>query len=122
MLERIVDPAYHSAGMGRTCFGTDKAPAILQRLQTLYGKQSLGGIDAALLRLNDHMERNQPVEVVIQAIEEVQLFLLSHPEDNMSLSDIAWINYNMIKIIKTGIYSKALARWNAKTSTKRNVW
>ena len=103
MFERIIDPAYHSAGMGRTGFGTDKASAILQRIQTLYGKPSLGELDASLLRLHDPMESNQPVEVMIWEIKEVQILLLLHPEDNMSLPDTALINYEMIKINKTGI-------------------
>ena len=93
MSKRIVDLAYHSSGMGRTGFGTEEIPAILQQLQTLYRKPSLRYIDAALLRLNDPMDRNQPMEVMIWDIKEVQIFLLSHPEDNMSLPDTALINY-----------------------------
>ena len=74
IFERIINPAYHSVGMGCTGFGTDEAPAILQRLQTLYGKPSLGELEADLLRLHDPMERNQPVELMIQDMEEVQIF------------------------------------------------
>ena len=59
---------------------------------------------------------------MIRGIEEVQFFLLSYPEDNMSLPDTVLINYAMIKINKTGIYSKALERWNAKDSADRIVW
>lgn len=68
------------------------------------------------------MDRNQPVQVMIWDIKDVQPFLLSHPEDNMSLPDTALVNYTMNKISKTGIYSKALARWNAKTATDRTIW
>ena len=103
MFECIIDPACHSSGMGRTGFGTYKSLATLQRIQTLYSKPILGYLDASLLRLNDPMDRNQPVEVMIQAIEKVRLFLLSNPEDNMILPDTALINYAMIKINKTGI-------------------
>jgi len=43
-----------------------------------------------------------------RGIEEVHFFLLSYLEDGMSLSNTALTNYAMIKINKTGIYSKAL--------------
>ena len=59
---------------------------------------------------------------MIWSIGEVQLFLLLHPKDNMSLSGMELINYAMIKINKTGIYYKALERWNAKVETDRIVW
>ena len=75
MFECIIDPACHSSGMGRTGFGTYKSLATLQRIQTLYSKPILGYLDASLLRLNDPMDRNQPVEVMIWAIEDVRLFL-----------------------------------------------
>ena len=88
----------------------------------MYGKSSLGVLDIDLLRLHDPMDRNQPVEVMISDIEEVQLFLLSHPEDMMSLPGTSLINYSMIKINKTGKYSKGLARWNEKTATDRIIW
>ena len=64
MFKRIINTAYHLVGMGRTGFGTDKSPSILKQLHTLCGKPSLGELDAALLRLHDPMDRNQPVEVV----------------------------------------------------------
>ena len=121
MFKRIIDPAYHSDGMGRTGLDTDETQSIIKRLQTLYGKPSLGDLDAALLPLNDTMDRNQPFKVMMWEIEEVQLFLLSHPEYNMRPPDTALIDYSMIKINKTGIYSKALVCWNAKTETNRTI-
>ena len=117
MSERIIEPSYHSAGMGRTGFGMCEAPDILQRLQTLYGKPNLGDLDAALLHLCVPMVRNQSVEVIIWEIEEVQLLLLSYPDNNMSLPNTALIKYTMIKINKTGIYSESLAHLNAKAET-----
>ena len=41
MLERTIDEAYHSAMMGRRRFRNDDPPAIVARLQCLYGKPSL---------------------------------------------------------------------------------
>ena len=122
MFKRIIDPSYHFSGMARTGFGTDEAPSILQRLHTLYRKFSLGEIDESLLCLHDPTERNQPVEVMIWVIEEVQIFLLSHPEHNMSRPDTELINYEMNKINKTGIYSRALAHRNSKTATNSTIW
>ena len=48
VFETIIDPAYHSAQMGRRGFGTDLPPAIFFRLQTQYGKPSLHEMDTAL--------------------------------------------------------------------------
>ena len=59
---------------------------------------------------------------MIWEIKEVQILLLLHPEDNMSLPDTALINYEIIKINKMGIYSKTIACWNANTATDRTVW
>ena len=56
-----------------------------------------------------------------EGIEEVQFFLLLHPEDGISMSipDKALLNFAMIKINKKEIYSKALEHWNAK---ERVIW
>ena len=108
--------------MGKTGFDMDEDPAILQGIQTLYEKPSLGKLDAALLWLNDNMDRNQPLELMIWSIKEIQPFLLSYTEDNISLPDTALINYAMVKIKKKRIYPKALARWNAKAITNHIVW
>jgi len=59
---------------------------------------------------------------MIRGIKEASFFLLSHPEDGMSLPDTALINYGIIKINKTGIYLKALERWNTKDAADRIVW
>ena len=122
MFEHIIEPAYHLSGMGRTGFGTDKTPAILQRLHTLYRKPSLGDVNTSFLRLHDTMDRNQLAEMMIRAIEDVQLLLLLNPKDNMSLPNTALINYAMIKIKNTDIHYNALALWNSKAGTDHIVW
>ena len=76
LFERIIDQAYHSGGTGtgdlaRRGFGNDEPPDILARLYRLYGKPSLQELDQALMRLNDPMDRNQPVEVMLRAMEEI---------------------------------------------------
>ena len=108
--------------MGHTVFSTDETPDILHIINNPYGKPSLGQLNAALLRLYDPMYSNQPVEVMIQAIKEVQILLLLHTEDTTSLPDTALINYAMININETEIYSKAIARWNSKATTNCIVW
>ena len=79
--------------LAKLVFDTDEAPSMLQRLQTLYRKSIWGDLDAALFRLHNPMNRDQPAQVMIWVILKVQLFLLSHPEDNMSPPDTALINY-----------------------------
>ena len=55
---------------------------ILQHLGKTYGRANIQEIEAKLLHLNNPMDRNLPVEVMIQYIEDVQRFLLAKPSDN----------------------------------------
>ena len=48
------------------------------------------------------MDRNQPIEVMLRRIKEVQLLLLFHPDGNQDLPDHTLILYAMIKLNKTG--------------------
>ncbi len=65
------------------------------------------------------MDQNEPIEVMICAIEEVQLFLLSHPKSDQELPDLALIKFSLIELMKTGVYSKLIERWNKKDFTDR---
>ena len=71
ILERVIEPAYHLSQMGKQGFRNNGPPVILTHLQRLYGQPSIGEIDTALLHLNDTMDRNQPIEVILRAKEEV---------------------------------------------------
>ena len=128
LFERIIDKAYHSGGTGATGlairgFGNDEPPEIMARLQRLYGKPSLQELDQALLRLNDPMDRNQPVEVMLRAMEEIQMFLMAHPDGDREMSDVNLISYGAIKLSKCGgLYTKAMERWQAKASYEKKVW
>ena len=128
LFERIIDPAYHSGGTGtgglaRRGFGNDEPPDILARLQRLYGKPSLQELDQALLRLNDPMDRNQPVEVMLRAMEEIQMFPMAHPDGDREMSDVNLISYGTIKLSKCrGLYTKAMERWQAKTKDDKKLW
>ena len=61
--------------MGQQGSGNNEPPAILKRLQRLYGHLSLEDLYTVLLHLNDTMDSNEPAEVMIWAIEEVKMFL-----------------------------------------------
>ena len=85
LLERAIDPVYHSGGMtntgmARRGFAKDKTPAILESLKRLYDKPSLQELDQVLIRLYEPMYRNQPVEVMLQTTEEFQMSLMAHPD------------------------------------------
>ena len=56
---------------------------ILQRPRKTYGRENIQKIEANLLHLNNPMDRNLPVEVMITDVEDVQLFLLANPAENM---------------------------------------
>ena len=88
--------------MVRRGFVNDEPPAILERLKILYGTLSLQELEQSLLRLHDLMDRNQPVDVMLYTIEEVQMLLLAHPDGDRKLSDVNIISYDMIKIFKCG--------------------
>ena len=101
--------------MGRHVFGYDEQQAIIKRLQRLYGQPSLGELYTALLHLKNPMDHNQPVEVILWAIEEVQMLLLAHPEAGQELANTNLILYALIKLNNAGgMYTKVLKRWNAK--------
>ena len=82
---------------------------MLANLQCLYVKPSFRDIDATLLQLNELMNQIQLVKVIIIVIEEVQLFLLSHPNGKRALTEQNLISYALIKLTKTrGMYSKGI--------------
>ena len=65
-------------------------------------------IEAKLLLLTNPMDRNLPVQVMIQDIEDEQRFFLANPEDKMELTDVQLCTHGLIKLSKTGgLYAKA---------------
>ena len=126
MFERVIDDAFHSSAtatnMGLRGFGNDEPPDILARLQRLYGQPSLQEIEQNLLKLHEGMDRTLPPEVMIRGMEEIQLFLAQDPEGNKELSEATLIQYALIKLSKTGLYSKTIEHWNAKDSVDRSTW
>ena len=99
-------------GMARRGFGKDEPPTILGRLKILHGTPSLQELSQALLRLHNPMGHNQPVEEMLRNNEDVQIFLMAHPDGDHKLSDVNLIRYAMIKLSKCGgLYTKAIERW-----------
>ena len=72
--------------MGATGFVPLAAPQIISRIKLNYGKSGIGEIKKAILRLNEPMDRNMPIEVILKSLEEVQMFLPSSPEENRELT------------------------------------
>ena len=69
------------------------------------------------------MDFNQPVDVMLQTIEEVQIFLMAHPDGDCELVGVNLIIYIMIKLSKCGgLYTKAIERWQIKTKEYKKIW
>jgi hypothetical protein len=105
-------------------FGTATPPEILSRFQKNYGKPGYQEIKAALLRLNQPIDRMQPIEVMLRGIEEVQMFLLASPDEGRQLSEVNRIDHALIKLSETGgmVYAKALETWNGRPPQERKTW
>ena len=73
--ERVIDPAYHTNGntgiMGDG-FRQLVPYAILQKMRQSYGRATIQEIKVKLLQLNTPMDRNLPIKVMINDIEDVQ--------------------------------------------------
>ena len=101
--------------MGDTGFGPLTGPQIISRMQLNYGKPGMGEIKKALIRLDDPMDRDIPIEVMLRSLEEVQMFLLASQEENRELSEVNLIDHDSIKLLETGgFYTKALEKWNGR--------
>ena len=100
--EDIIYPAIHtgSRGLATRGFVNTKPYDVLAHIHSLYGKPSLTELEGALLRLNELMNRSHPIEVMLQGIEEVKIFLLSNPEEDRQLSEPNLIGYALIKLSK----------------------
>ena len=125
ILEDSFDVAFHSGGTAsaKRGFGTATPPEILSRFQQNYGKPGYQEIKTALLRLNEPMDRMQPIEVMLRSIEEVQMFLLASPDEGRQLSEVNLIDHALIKLSETGgMYAKALEKWNGRTPSERKTW
>eukprot|EP00978_Attheya_sp_CCMP212_P045790 scaffold360407_cov31-Attheya_sp.AAC.1 len=69
------------------------------------------------------MDRNNPVEVMLRSIEEVQMFLLADAEENQEMTEVQLIKYGLIRLSKTGgLYAKAIEHWNARDPKDRRAW
>ena len=124
VFEDAIPAAYHSGStvMGQQGFGNLEPREILFRLMHLYGKPSLDELEKALQRFHRPMDRNAPVEVMLRDMEETQMFLMANADEDRALKETQLITYALIKLAGTGLYSKAIERWSAKTINDRKVW
>ena len=121
----VIDPDFHtgSRGLATRGFGNTKPYNVLAHMHSLYGKPSLTELEGALLRLNEPMNFNHPIEVMFQGIEEVQISLLANPEEERQLSEPNLIVYALTELSKCGgMYAKALERRNKVIRTNRKKW
>ena len=124
LFESCIDSAFHTGatGMGQKGFGSLTAREILFRLFHLYGKPTLTEIEKAIGRMNAPMDRLQPVEVMIRAVEEVQMFFLANPEEDLQMKETQLISHALIKMKATGLYGKVINRWYGKDIKDRLRW
>ena len=109
--------------MGATGFGPLTAPQIISCMHLNHRKPGIGEINKEILRLNDPMDRNIPIEVMLGSLEEVQMFLLASPEYKRELTEVNLIYHALIKLSYTGgFYTKALEKWNGRLVADRRKW
>jgi hypothetical protein len=124
--ERCINKNFHtsiSSGMGQRGFGNDQPRDIIKRLMTLYGKPTVQELEGTLKRLLNPMEQNDPIKVMLRDIEDVQMFLLAHPEGDKEMLEPQLINYAMIKLSKTGgLYAKGMSCWCQCEPDKWKKW
>ena len=113
MFEEVVNPAFQSSSRGLASKGFCTTPPvdILANIQRIYGKPINQELDSALLHLNKPMNQMKSIEVMIRGIEELQLFLLSNPDEDRALTEPNLISYALIKLTKTrGMYAKGIKK------------
>ena len=53
---------------------------------------------------------------MLRPTEEVQMFLMAHPDEDSKISYVNIISYTMIKLSKCGsLYTTSIERWQRKT-------
>ena len=125
IIECAIDKSYHTGAtvMGATGLEQLTAPQIISHMQLNYGVPGIGEIKKALLCLNKPMDHNMPIGVMLGSLEEVQIFLLAIPDENIELTEFNLIDDELIKLFKTGdFYTKALEKWNWRLFTKQHKW
>eukprot|EP00978_Attheya_sp_CCMP212_P027416 scaffold91780_cov26-Attheya_sp.AAC.1 len=91
MFERVIEASFHTSGnaaLMSTGFGTMTPPEIMTRMRRFYGKATIQELEKQLLILQQPMDRNNPVEVMLRSIEEVQMFLLADAEENQEMTEV----------------------------------
>ena len=50
------------------------------------------------------------------------MFLLDKPNEERELTKILMISYTLLNMVNTGLYGKAIERWNNLPKSDRNKW
>lgn len=125
MFHRVIDPTYHTGGttMGRGGFGLRSPIEILRYLQARYGTPTPQEEQDATERFATPMNPDDPPEVMMLALEELQQFWLAHPEGGRGYTDVQLIRQATANLWAHGhLYSKALSKWNREDAAHRMVW
>ena len=107
--------------MGQQGFGSLTPDVILARLMHLYGKPSIPELNQALSRLQEPMDRAASIAVMLCNIKEVQMFLLVNPDEDCQQKETQLITYALIRVTNTGLYNKAIERWNSRDVAGRKT-
>ena len=68
------------------------------------------------------MDCTLPVEVMLPGMEEINIFLLANSNEGHKLTEVLIISYVMIKMVNTGLYGKAIERWNNIFVADQKQW
>ncbi len=65
------------------------------------------------------MDRLASIEVILHNLKEAQMFLLANPGKDRTLKEMELITHGLIKLLTTGLYTKAIEKWNARNLANR---
>ena len=109
--------------MGRGEFRYLSPLKIMSRMQVQYGIPSAQEEEDTLGRLELKMDRSDPTEVMMLAIEHVQLFFMAHLEGGHGMTDVQLIHQGAEKLQECGpLYDNVPSIWNAKDATFHMIW
>ena len=125
LFERVIPVIYHLGGtaMGIGGFGTQTAYQIKEALRSRFGTPTDAEMKEALVKMETPMIRDEPIEVVLRMMEEVQLFLLAHPEGGHEMTEVQLIRNVIMKMRDLGgVWTRPLEKWLVEPVLTRQTW
>ena len=125
LFERVIPVIYHLGGtaMGIGGFGTQTAYQIKEALRSRFGTPTDAEMKEALVKMETPMIRDEPIEVVLRMMEEVQLFLLAHPEGGHEMTEVQLIRNVIMKMRDLGgLWTRPLEKWLIEPVLTRQTW